>query len=120
MTSNIIEAVVSIKRLQVFLDSAELQVDARKVEIPAKKLQQGDIVLSIKNGEFRWSKDTPTSTLEDINLTVRKGELLGVLGRVGSGKVRWFLNLLRKYHYKFKFLVESSVCNYRRLNPGRW
>ena len=28
-----------------------------------------------------------TPTLEDINLTVRKGELIGILGRVGAGKV---------------------------------
>jgi len=27
-----------------------------------------------------------SAALEDINLTVRKGELVGVLGRVGSGK----------------------------------
>jgi ABC-type polysaccharide/polyol phosphate transport system ATPase subunit len=25
--------------------------------------------------------------LEDINLTVKKGELVGILGRVGAGKV---------------------------------
>lgn len=44
-------------------------------------------VLSIKGGEFSWEKDNVQSTLEDINLTVKKGQLVGVLGRVGAGKV---------------------------------
>jgi ABC-type bacteriocin/lantibiotic exporter with double-glycine peptidase domain len=44
-------------------------------------------VLEIKGGEFTWSKDTPSPTLEDINLIVRKGELTGIVGRVGAGKV---------------------------------
>ena len=43
-------------------------------------------VLSIKDGEFHWNKQDTSASLEDINLTVHKGELVGVLGRVGSGK----------------------------------
>ncbi len=50
-------------------------------------------VLRITNGEFCWNKDAPVPTLEDINLTVRKGELVGILGRVGAGKVRNVLSL---------------------------
>lgn len=43
-------------------------------------------MLSITGGEFHWNKQDVSAALEDINLTVRKGELVGVLGRVGSGK----------------------------------
>jgi ABC-type transport system involved in cytochrome bd biosynthesis fused ATPase/permease subunit len=43
--------------------------------------------LSIVNGEFSWNKDASQPTLEDINLTVKKGELIAILGRVGCGKV---------------------------------
>lgn len=45
-------------------------------------------VLSISGAEFSWSKDAQVSTLQDINLVVRKGDLVGVLGRVGAGKVQ--------------------------------
>ena len=105
VTSNIIEAVVSIKRLSSFLNSEELQMYRKVVETPM--LQFGDEVslfvscweftssshllqvLSIKDADFSWSKDGSEATLEGINLSVKKGELLGIFGRVGAGKVQF-------------------------------
>lgn len=84
--TNLIEAIVSIKRISSFLDSDELQIDARDV-ILKENIQDGDEVLSVTNGEFCWSKDAKEPTLQDINLTVKKGELIAVLGQVGAGKV---------------------------------
>ena len=68
-------------------------MDARKL-IKNVDLQTGDDVLVIKDGEFSWNKDALQPTLEGINMTVRKGELVGILGRVGSGKVSWGWGLL--------------------------
>ena len=78
---------VSVKRLSEFFQADELQADAREVITRTKKLEEGDEVLSISRGEFYWSKDGVSPTLEDINLNVKKGELVGILGRVGAGKV---------------------------------
>jgi ATP-binding cassette subfamily C (CFTR/MRP) protein 1 len=86
VTSNIIEALVSVKRLSKFLHAEELQEDAVK-RIDKPSLSIGDEVLSIRDGEFRWTQNGIQPALEGINLTVRKGELVGILGRVGSGKV---------------------------------
>ncbi|KAG1791532.1 P-loop containing nucleoside triphosphate hydrolase protein [Suillus plorans] len=85
VTSNIIEALVSVKRLSDFLHAEELQQNAL-VKVQKSTLNIGDEVLSIKGGEFQWNKQDISAALEDINLTVHKGELVGVLGRVGSGK----------------------------------
>ncbi|KAG1776029.1 P-loop containing nucleoside triphosphate hydrolase protein [Suillus placidus] len=85
VTSNIIEALVSVKRLSGFLHAEELQQNAL-VKAQKNSLNVGDEVLSIKGGEFQWNKQDISAALEDINLTVHKGELVGVLGRVGSGK----------------------------------
>lgn len=74
-----------MRRLADFLNADELQDDAREL-VTNSKLQLGDEVLAIDNGEFYWSKEAPQPTLEDINLTVRKGDLVGILGRVGAGK----------------------------------
>ena len=47
-----------------------------------------DEVLSIKSGEFMWTQKNVQPVLEDIILMVRKGELVGILSRIGAGKVR--------------------------------
>ena len=39
-------------------------------------------ILTIKQGEFGWSQKATEQTLHDINLSVRKGELIGILGRM--------------------------------------
>ncbi|KAH0582641.1 hypothetical protein H2248_010564 [Termitomyces sp. 'cryptogamus'] len=85
VTSNIIEAVVSVKRLSDFLNAEELQVEARKL-IAVPTLNRGDEVLSIRDADFSWEKKAVEPTLEGVNLSVKKGELVGVLGRVGAGK----------------------------------
>ncbi|KAG1740326.1 P-loop containing nucleoside triphosphate hydrolase protein [Suillus lakei] len=85
VTSNIIEAIVSVKRLSGFLHAEELQQNAL-MKAQKNSLNIGDKVLSIEGGEFQWNKQDISAALEDINLTVHKGELVGVLGRVGSGK----------------------------------
>ncbi|KDN53139.1 putative YCF1-vacuolar ABC transporter [Tilletiaria anomala UBC 951] len=101
----VIAAQVSARRLAEFLDAGELDPEARKVIIPgqstasadgaaltpeevenARVPEIGDDVVTIRNGEFEWSKDQPVPTLQDIDLTVKKGELLAVLGKVGDGK----------------------------------
>ncbi|KAI6120104.1 P-loop containing nucleoside triphosphate hydrolase protein [Pisolithus croceorrhizus] len=85
VTSSVIEAMVSVKRLSNFLHAEELQQDAT-TRVEKSSLSNGEVVLSIKGGEFAWTKSDVQPVLEDINLTVRKGELVGVLGRVGAGK----------------------------------
>lgn len=61
-------------------------MDARNV-ISGLRLQRGDAVVTIKNGTFSWSKKSVSPTLEDVDLTVRMGELVGIMGKVGAGKV---------------------------------
>ena len=77
-----------MNRLSAFLNADELQPDARYISKAKPALEVGDEVLSITNGEFAWSKTAVSPILEDINLTVKKGELVGIMGRVGAGKVR--------------------------------
>ncbi|KZT52688.1 glycoside hydrolase family 43 protein [Calocera cornea HHB12733] len=83
--TSFVEASVAIGRLQSFLLGAELQPDAVKIE-PLPSAQQGDVLVSVKDGEFKWSKTQPEATLLNVDLELKKGELLSVVGRVGSGK----------------------------------
>jgi ABC-type multidrug transport system fused ATPase/permease subunit len=76
--------------MEDFLTGEELQKDARLVE-PAVSadlsVDHRAEMVTIQNGEFRWLSTAPEPTLRDINLSVNKGELVTVLGRVGDGKV---------------------------------
>jgi ABC-type multidrug transport system fused ATPase/permease subunit len=82
--NSIIEALVSVNRIEAFLAAPEIDPAARKVIEGEPKV--GDEVVTIKNGEFRWVHDSLEPTLQDIDIGVKKGELLAVIGRVGDGK----------------------------------
>lgn len=89
--SSMIEAQVSIQRLESFLQSPELQKDAREIILPVKTNGyatpvKGEDVVSIVDGEFRWEEDQVVPTLSGITLDVKKGQLLSLVGRVGQGK----------------------------------
>jgi ABC-type multidrug transport system fused ATPase/permease subunit len=132
LTNQAIEGLVSARRLKAFLDGDELQLDARDVRLNPN-LVAGDVVcceygftgtclvtapqvLEIKDGEFNWSKEAPTPTIEGINLVARKGELTGIVGRVGAGKVC----LCDDFSFRLiiAIVVESPFGYYRRHAPA--
>ncbi|XP_066904292.1 multidrug resistance-associated protein 1 isoform X2 [Halyomorpha halys] len=78
MLSNMIQASVSVKRIDNFLNNEDLDpeiVDNNKEENP----------LIIENATFSWSNDEEP-TLKNINIKVKEGSLVAVIGDVGSGK----------------------------------
>lgn len=80
--TQVVQAAVSLKRLSKYLLAEEIDPN-----VVSKHKENGEVAVSISNGEFAWSSDDNVpSTLRDINLTVRHGELLAVVGTVGSGK----------------------------------
>ncbi|KAK0531407.1 hypothetical protein OC834_002953 [Tilletia horrida] len=105
MISSVIQAQVSAARLATFLDSSELDPNARQVILPGQKKpagmparpgdpllaiedpnsparepERGDVVVSVKNLEAKWSPSQPVPTLQDIDLTVKKA-ILGEMHR---------------------------------------
>ncbi|EFA83154.1 ABC transporter C family protein [Heterostelium album PN500] len=79
VVSNIIEASVSVTRLQNFLLKKDLDPNVVKHDI-----REPDVAIKIENATMEW--ETGRETLKNINLTVKKGELVAVVGHVGSGK----------------------------------
>lgn len=86
--ASLVEAYVSIDRVTDFLCGKELQTGSVSIELPqGRDTMQGDELISVVHGEFSWNTKANTeSTLADINLSLKKGELLAVVGRVGAGK----------------------------------
>lgn len=111
-----IEAMVSVRRLKDFLGSEELQEDARAL-IMQSEITEGEVVLKIAAGEFCWEKDVASPTLEDINLQVRKGQLTGILGRVGDGKTSLLGAIVGEMHRREGEVVVKGTVSYAPQEP---
>lgn len=51
--------------------------------------------ISIENGSAKWLEDEKEETLQNINMKVRPGELIAIVGQVGAGKSS-LLNVILK------------------------
>ena len=61
-------------------------------------LTGGDVVLECQDLGFTYPGFPPVAALKNVNLKIRKGEMVGIIGQNGSGKttlVKQFLNLIK-------------------------
>ncbi|XP_069116549.1 ATP-binding cassette sub-family C member 10-like [Argopecten irradians] len=104
--SRIIEAVTSLDRIEKFVVCQELDLD--KYYTPMKDSKPLRSVISVDAGEFTWKRhqtdkssndceiekenskenisSTRTLSLQKISIDIRKGQFIGVVGKVGAGK----------------------------------
>ncbi|KAI8611102.1 P-loop containing nucleoside triphosphate hydrolase protein [Chytriomyces sp. MP71] len=82
----IIDASVSFTRLFNFLMNEEIDADAVINELPHFGGVGPIERAAVQRASFRWVHDSPEPILKDVNLRVHDGELLAVVGVVGSGK----------------------------------
>jgi ATP-binding cassette subfamily B protein len=64
------------------------------------KLIPGEPVIEVRNlrVDYHTPQGTPIRALNDVSLTIRFGETIGVAGRSGCGKSTWLKVLLRLVH----------------------
>lgn len=86
--------------------------------------------MQIENASFAWNEEeTNNATLKNINLKIEPGQLVAIVGDVGSGKSSLLLALLKEMpklsgevHSKvYKFCIEykgslrsTFICNHFR------
>lgn len=109
VVNSIVDARVSMRRLQAFLCCGEIDPftvtrrGTRKwsfyisfyiLQVPSNPEVQP--VIEIENSEFDWNTNLPDkrATLVNINLRVKQGELVMIVGEVGSGKTSLLSALL--------------------------
>lgn len=97
---------------QQALTSAERLLDILDAE-PEKDFGKGNVVDSLQGRiEFRhvnFSFDKTTKTLDDINLVIEPGDIVGIVGTTGSGKST-LINLLMRFYdnYEGEILVDGK------------
>ncbi len=74
------KAIACGNRIQDVLDLTDSAVDGTE-ELTA----DAEIALSFQHVNLRYEED-PEDTLSDLNFTLKKGEILGIIGGTGSGK----------------------------------
>ncbi len=94
----IIEASVAVGRLTDYFTAPELQPDA---VLRSESVSHGEESVRIRDASFTWNKDDNRNVLQDINFSVRRGELSCIVGRVGAGKSS-FLSTMLGDLYKLK------------------
>ncbi len=76
-------ASASSKRIREVLD-AVLDLSDDEAKYKEREIEKGDI--SFKSVNFRYFKNNKDNVLSDINLEIKSGELVGIIGSTGSGK----------------------------------
>ncbi|MCR5693106.1 MAG: ABC transporter ATP-binding protein/permease [Bacilli bacterium] len=88
-------AKTSLKRITRFLDSEE---DVKSpIDAIAFKDVKGEI--TFKNLTFNYESESEPA-LKDVSFTIRPGETIGVVGKIGSGKSSLATLLLRLYNFE--------------------
>lgn len=89
----IARARTSYKRIASLLDE-EVEIVDDNVVIPSEI--KGSI--EFKNFNFAFPDDPENNVLEDINVSIKAGETIGIVGKIGSGKSTLVNMLFRLYN----------------------
>lgn len=92
MISAVVEASVAVERLTSFLLAEEVQENAILLEDAVEGI--GKESVAVRDASFTWNRAQSDLVLENINFTVKKGQLACIIGKVGSGKSSFLQSLL--------------------------
>ena len=88
----LVMSIESIKRVAEVLEEEPTIVNP---ENPIMEINSGDIVFN--DVSFKYTKTAEKNTLEKVNIHVKSGQFIGILGSTGSGKTS-FANLISRLY----------------------
>ena len=84
----------SHKRISQVMN-ATVDIDDSQVSDPERTVKNGDVCF--KNVTFRYFKKNKEKVLDNINLDIKSGEFVGIIGPTGSGKTTLVSLIARLY-----------------------
>ncbi|QNQ01193.1 YALIA101S02e12046g1_1 [Yarrowia lipolytica] len=112
--THLLETGISIGRIAKYLKARDLQPDA--VTHVAAATVPGQVSVTVENGSFGWdsrdvAKDVDKLLLTDMNFEAKKGQIVCVVGKVGSGKTTFLHSLLGEtYKHAGQVTVAGRVA----------
>ena len=108
-------ALASVKRICEVLDE-KIDIDDAGAAYPEKKVESGEI--EFKNVSFRYYKTSEDKVLESIDLKIRSGSTVGIIGSTGCGKTTLISMIPRLYDVdEGEVLVDGvNVKDYSLVN----
>ena len=103
-------SIESIKRIAEVLEE---EPTITNPENPIKEVKNGDI--SFKDVSFKYSKDAESYALSDINVDIKSGQFIGILGSTGSGKTS-MVNLISRLYDVSEGSIEVSGHNVKEYD----
>ncbi len=108
-------ALASGRRICEVLDE-KVDLTDENAEHPEKKVEEGNI--EFKNVSFRYYKNSEEKVLDNINLQIRAGSTVGIIGSTGCGKTTLVSMIPRLYDTdEGEVLIDGvNVKNYSLTN----
>ncbi|XP_030603605.1 canalicular multispecific organic anion transporter 1-like [Archocentrus centrarchus] len=104
LIASIVQTTVSKKRLEKFLAGEDIDTDIVRHD------PSFNTAVSVCDGSFAWEKDAKP-LLKNVNLDVKPGRLVAVVGAVGSGKSSLMSALLGEMHSTKGFInIQGSLA----------
>ncbi|XAR58448.1 Xenobiotic-transporting ATPase [Bertholletia excelsa] len=97
------QALISLGRLDKFMTSKELVDEA----VARNEGCEGTIAVDVKDGAFSWDDEGAEQVVKNINVEIEKGQLVAIVGTVGSGKSSLLASILGEMH---KISGQVRVC----------
>lgn len=100
-------AAASDRRISEVLN-AEIDLTDAKAKEKERLVTKGDI--EFKNVSFRYFKNNTEKVLSDVSLSIKGGELVGIIGSTGSGKTTLVSMIPRLYDVDEGEVLIDGIC----------